>query len=470
MGDKARQYPQTLVSVAKLAFKRPALSLRLISVVESKSALAGRIKHILNRPIPKTAKLGVLSFLTIFITAMILLPMAKAGKPVVLRVAVEGGAVYRSIQEAIDAAGAGAVIRIAPGVYREHLKINKPLTLMGSSWKQTTVITAGAGADVVEQAKRTLQVRMQEAETDDQRNKIAEKFKAEFKEKYGRPTLLVSDTEGVVIRSLKFTSPSRRLEGGMIPIPILEFNNAKAFVSRCTVIGAPGDGIHILNGSDVEIRSSLVAAVWGTGVIVGEKQGPTSRLRLLDRGGNIKHDEPTYINGTAWKPEWKARISRPYRLKQTIPLRESSNLIKLTKIAGKGSVTIAGKPQQANDYTLSILLDDSRNNGAQWYEFLIQWGPRDSQSSQKQVPSPMSLGEPISTAKNDLQQMIDSTQPGGIVVIPKAVYTQPVTVTKPLTLKGQSGKDCIFEVTANEPAIFVDTKGKGEVITELLQN
>ncbi len=77
MGEKAQQYPQTLVNVAKLAFKRPALSLRLIGVVESKSALAGRIKHILNRPMPKRAKLGILGLAVVIITAAILLPMAS---------------------------------------------------------------------------------------------------------------------------------------------------------------------------------------------------------------------------------------------------------------------------------------------------------------------------------------------------------------------------------------------------------
>jgi hypothetical protein len=60
-----------------MAFKRPALSLRLIGVVESKSALAGRIKHILNRPMPKKAKLGILGLAVVIITAAILLPMAS---------------------------------------------------------------------------------------------------------------------------------------------------------------------------------------------------------------------------------------------------------------------------------------------------------------------------------------------------------------------------------------------------------
>ena len=77
MGEKAQQYPQTLVNVAKLAFKRPALSLRLIGVVESKSALAGRIKHILNRPMPKTAKLGILGLIAVIVVGCALLPMAR---------------------------------------------------------------------------------------------------------------------------------------------------------------------------------------------------------------------------------------------------------------------------------------------------------------------------------------------------------------------------------------------------------
>jgi beta-lactamase regulating signal transducer with metallopeptidase domain len=80
MGEKARQYPHILVKLAKLAFKRPGLSLRLIGVVESKSALTGRIKHILNRPIPRTAKLGVLGLLVVVIAAVVLLPMARSDK------------------------------------------------------------------------------------------------------------------------------------------------------------------------------------------------------------------------------------------------------------------------------------------------------------------------------------------------------------------------------------------------------
>jgi len=65
-----------------------------------------------------------------------------------------------------------------------------------------------------------------------------------------------------------------------------------------------------------------------------------------------------------------------------------------------------------------------------------------------------------------LQQLIDSKPAGQVVIIPNGVYTEPITIAKPLTLKGESRNDCIFEVTANEPAIFVDIKGKGVVRIE----
>lgn len=83
MGANAQQYPQTLVSVAKLAFKRPVLSLRLIGVVESKSALASRIKRILTRPIPKSAKLGIVGLIVVIIAAAVLIPMAKREKVII---------------------------------------------------------------------------------------------------------------------------------------------------------------------------------------------------------------------------------------------------------------------------------------------------------------------------------------------------------------------------------------------------
>jgi bla regulator protein BlaR1 len=80
MGEEAEDYPRTLLNVSRLAFGRPALSLRLLGVVESKRALTARIKHIASRPFPKTAKLGLAGLILIATVAAILLPMARAEK------------------------------------------------------------------------------------------------------------------------------------------------------------------------------------------------------------------------------------------------------------------------------------------------------------------------------------------------------------------------------------------------------
>jgi len=78
MGPNARQYPETLLNVARLAWQRPALSLRLIGVIESKSQLKERIKKMLDTPAPKSAKLGIAGILLIIALGIFLLPMANA--------------------------------------------------------------------------------------------------------------------------------------------------------------------------------------------------------------------------------------------------------------------------------------------------------------------------------------------------------------------------------------------------------
>ncbi|MCK4827804.1 hypothetical protein KA005_69390, partial [bacterium] len=53
-------------------------------------------------------------------------------------------------------------------------------------------------------------------------------------------------------------------------------------------------------------------------------------------------------------------------------------------------------------------------------------------------PAPSKASKVVSGTRSVLQQLIDSTPAGQTVRISKGVYTEPVTVTKPLTLKGES--------------------------------
>jgi beta-lactamase regulating signal transducer with metallopeptidase domain len=78
LGETAQEYPETLLSVARLAFESPVLSLRLIGVIESRSALAERIKRMLTRPAPKTAKLGFAGAIIVVLAGVFMLPMARS--------------------------------------------------------------------------------------------------------------------------------------------------------------------------------------------------------------------------------------------------------------------------------------------------------------------------------------------------------------------------------------------------------
>jgi beta-lactamase regulating signal transducer with metallopeptidase domain len=107
-----------------------------------------------------------------------------------------------------------------------------------------------------------------------------------------------------------------------------------------------------------------------------------------DTLGNIDYDEPTYINGVAWKPEWQEGVSKPYHLVEVVLPREANDRINLTKIAGRGLVSITDTPKPENEYTLSVLFDDDMPfAGAAWYEAVIQWGPGDTPMESAKEPS-----------------------------------------------------------------------------------
>jgi len=84
--------------------------------------------------------------------------------------------------------------------------------------------------------------------------------------------------------------------------------------------------------------------------------------------------------------------------------------------------------------------------------------PADSPLEQKKIAMSATVG--------DVQRLIDSAPPGATVIVPNGLYTNPVRISRSVTLKGKSRIDCIFEVTANEPAVSIDTKGKGLVTLE----
>ena len=77
LGAQAETYPATLLEVAKLAFARPLTALGLVGIFESKSALHQRIRRLLDRPVPRSAKLNFAGLLSVATCGALLLPMAR---------------------------------------------------------------------------------------------------------------------------------------------------------------------------------------------------------------------------------------------------------------------------------------------------------------------------------------------------------------------------------------------------------
>jgi beta-lactamase regulating signal transducer with metallopeptidase domain/Tol biopolymer transport system component len=77
LSARARDYSNTLIDIGEMAFWKADFGLRLVGVAESKKALQWRIKHMLTRPVPTNARIGVLGTIIILIVAAVLLPMAR---------------------------------------------------------------------------------------------------------------------------------------------------------------------------------------------------------------------------------------------------------------------------------------------------------------------------------------------------------------------------------------------------------
>ncbi len=80
MADDAAVYPETLLNVAKFTLQAPRLAFGFAGILEGKSTLGARIRLMLQRPWPTSAKLGIPAALALLLLALVLLPMGYARK------------------------------------------------------------------------------------------------------------------------------------------------------------------------------------------------------------------------------------------------------------------------------------------------------------------------------------------------------------------------------------------------------
>jgi len=219
-----------------------------------------------------------------------------------------------SIQHRIDAAAPGATIRLEPGVYKERLTINKPLTLEGAGWDKTIVVAEKETPKSLEETYALVTQLTATAQSQAQRDEIAAQVKKELAAELTRGVLHVENARGVLVRGVKFTMSGQHVRGLSGGTPIVNIEHSEVRLLDSAVLGGPGDGIWVVGDSNVAIEKTLIAAVWGTGVVVGDKAGSPARVHIHDSdirncyyagvciapGNDETRIERCRISGAAW--------------------------------------------------------------------------------------------------------------------------------------------------------------------------
>ena len=92
----------------------------------------------------------------------------------------------------------------------------------------------------------------------------------------------------------------------------------------------------------------------------------------------IEHEEfqlpqRIIVNDKVWIPQWTTNVSTPFEGLQPPFAPWDPGKIKVSKKAGRGTVTITQRPSAENDQTLGIRIDDNEQGGADRYTIRVSW-------------------------------------------------------------------------------------------------
>jgi hypothetical protein len=92
----------------------------------------------------------------------------------------------------------------------------------------------------------------------------------------------------------------------------------------------------------------------------------------------IEHEEfqlpqRIIVNDKVWIPQWTTNVSAPFEGLQPLFAPRDIQKIKVSKKAGRGTVTITQRPSAENDQTLGIRIDDNEQGGADRYTIRVTW-------------------------------------------------------------------------------------------------
>ena len=83
-------------------------------------------------------------------------------------------------------------------------------------------------------------------------------------------------------------------------------------------------------------------------------------------------NQPTFINGIAWQPQWDGTNSIPFESLAPAFRPKHAEQVTFNKLSGRGDAVISESPTPANTNTISVYFNDEEG-GADWYEVNILW-------------------------------------------------------------------------------------------------
>jgi len=126
-------------------------------------------------------------------------------------------------------------------------------------------------------------------------------------------------------------------------------------------------GLALFNGCGPRRAFTISADIDGSDVV------KVSGNKLWIEHEDFQLPKRIIVNGKVWIPQWTTNVSTPFEGLQPPFAPRDLQKIKVSKKAGRGTVTITQRPSAENDQTLGIRIDDNEQPGADRYTIRVVW-------------------------------------------------------------------------------------------------
>ena len=259
------------VCYAKALTRLAELDTATLAVAATGGSLLSRITRIVGRPEPRRG--GAFTMVAGLVTASVFAAALLTTRSIAQEPPVIDVKVGESIQAAIDSAAEGTQIRLAEGEYKERIRIAKKVTLQGAGWDKTRILQPVDNP----KKRKEFEDRIQAAKNPEERNALIESSRAAL----DGPTLSIRGAKGVQVKGLRLMGINKGEPNSPIP-PVVVILQSEAKLTDSAVTGPADDGIHILDGSQVEIANCLIAGFGSEGITIRGAAGADPKVVMHD--------------------------------------------------------------------------------------------------------------------------------------------------------------------------------------------